>query len=134
MKIENCKVGMKVVIVIGSDKGDTGTIKNISDNAVWVHWENGESKGQTLCVSPDRIELNEETLTISEINTILDEILEDSDNISRDEWYATDYTFTKYGIDKFKEYLTEKYEKSKVKEQALAKLTPEEIEALGIKL
>lgn len=49
----------------------------------------------------------EKTYTKAELFAIMDKILEDTDGTSKDEWYATDYTFTNYGLSVLKEVLNE---------------------------
>ena len=137
MKYEDCKVGMKISYKNADGKTEYGVIESLKCNAaqgaVWVDWEDGN----TLWIHPDEIgmiESIEPSLKLSEIYAMLDQILADSNSTHKDEWYATDYTFTAHGIDKVKEYLKEKYEPVDLKKQALAKLTAEEIKALGIQV
>ena len=143
MKHEDCKVGMKISYKNADGKTEYGVIKSLkcdaAEGAVWVDWEDGN----TLWIHPDEIDCIdsidsidsiEPSLKLSEIYAMLDQILEDSNSTYKDEWYATDHTFTAHGIDKVKEYLKEKYEPVDLKKQALAKLTAEEIKALGIEL
>lgn len=47
------------------------------------------------------------TYTKAELFAIMDKILEDTDGTSKDEWYATDYAFTNYGLSVLKEVLNE---------------------------
>lgn len=137
MKYEDCKVGMKISYKNADGKSEYGIIESLNcnnaPNAVWVRWEDEA----LLWVDSDKIESVENIepcMKLSEIYAMLDQILGDSDSTRRDEWYATDHAFTAHGIYKVKKYLKEKYEPVDLKKQALAKLTPEEIKALGIEL
>lgn len=137
MRKKDCKEGLKVIFNKGSSDEDTGVIiaKDGSiftkSGHVWVRW----SDESILYIKPEGIELfeTEPKFTIAEINAMLDEIESNCDNHYKDAWYITDRTFTEHGLDKVREYLKDKFEKPDLKKQALAKLTTEEIEALGIK-
>jgi hypothetical protein len=141
MKLEDCKAGMKVIYGKGTFYEDTGVIVEHNNSiftncgsAVWCRW----SDGSVAYSSPGELTSNNApSYTVDEILAILDKIEADCDDTSHDEWYATKRIFTKYGFDQLRSYLEnidENKKKAKLKAKAIAKLTAEELEALGVKV
>jgi hypothetical protein len=140
MNKKDCKKDLKVVYRKGLSNEDTGVIiakdGSIFTNSgyVWVC----RSDESILYIEPEEIEPfdTDPKFTVAEINAMLDAVLNEAGNSHKSEWYGTDRDIIEVGVESFKYLLYVNYKKQaeeKLKEQALAKLTPEEIEALGIK-
>lgn len=136
MKKEDCRAGLKIqyeyrgVVEFGEIASEDIFQ---GDDSVWVQWDNGE----LLHVSYANIEPvapKEQSITLTELNAMIDFIIESSEDSYKDEWYTTDRSYTMFGLDKLRKYLDEKFKVVDLKQQALSKLTKEEIEALGLNL